>query len=693
MTTTGTNEDTGRKKEKAMVQGNVEIHEAAIADDWLERTSAPYGEDWLDYLTELQWNGRDAGATTILTEYFLDEDGDLCVRVIDDGMGMNRVRRSAFLDWGKSNWDTVTQVRGKNGNGRLGFVHHCARLTAETKASDGDLYVTSFTAAELRRMWREGRGTWTRKSLPPRHLIKTTGTVITLHKIGKGDGVNPRHPRTVKRVVDGNAKLVPIDLGRKIRVKDEKGMTYELKQRKLRGQVIEGDHHDVPLVGDVSFRLGVVEKHETDVDTVELFALSKVCTLGEFFSAVAKIGNASLHVYLKACRAVLEHPLVSGVIDIPFLNPFVGDARDRVGQKLLDRHDVLLAILKFLRETVVPKVENAIGLKSEQIERSDDDTLIRSLLEMVGAKTAGRRAAGDGTPDAQTTLSLDTGHFYVLCGRTHAITVTDPREGGTITWTARGEGTLDKVVGPRVVLTAGRTTGRVDVSIKETLKGAPDRTTTVRADVVLELPFQFDTTVRSAVPLQRITLKLRYPARVCGRISWSAPAGTTLERKGDPDGIGIEEAVFSAPGIGDYAVEASVPGEDDLLKVCTVKVADRNAAEVTSASRRELEYEGHVYELRVRNFPEGPDGERHAVWSASGGAGRTVISTNLANSQFARKADAVRMPLVLLHIAGIIAEVELNRAAEMITPGSLRTKTNEVFASLASRGAKRTAAP
>lgn len=686
MTTTGTTDNSGRKPEGKTVKDDVEVHKATIADDWVERTSAPSGGDFLDCLSELCWNARDAGASAILIDY--GSGTDVCV--VDDGMGMNLARRSAFLNWGMSNWDTKSAVRGKNGNGRLGALNHCERMSAQTKASGESLYETSFTAQELREMWKSGRGTWYRKSLPPRHPIRTTGTVITLHNVGKGTRVNPRHLRSPKRVIEGLAKLLPIDLARIVRVKDEKGAVHELKQRKLRGQVIEADHHDVPLVGDVSYRLGVVEKHEADVDTVELFALSKVCTLAEFFSAIAKIDNPSLHVYLKACRAVLEHPLVSGIIDVPFLNRFVGDARNRVGEELFDRHDVLLAILKFLRETVVPKVENAIGLKSEQIERSDDETLIRSLLEMVGARTATRRAGTDGGPDAQTTLTLDTGHFYVLCGRTHAITVTDPREGGTITWTARGDGTLDKAVGTRAVLTAGKTPGRVEIVIKETLKGAPTRETTVRAEVVQEYPFQFDTTVRSATPLQRITLKLRFPERVRGKIAWSAPAGVTLERKGDPDGIGIEEVVFSAPAVGEYSVEASVP-DADLLKVCTVKVAERNAAETTSASRRELEYEGHVYELRVRNFPEGPDGERHAVWAAGGGVGRTVISTNLANSQFAHKSDAVRMPLVILHIAGIIAEVELLKAGEMITGGLLRTKTNEVCTNLTSRGAKKAA--
>lgn len=684
--TTEPPETRGRKPGKSGAADNVEIHEATIADDWVERTSAPYGGDFLDCLSELCWNARDAGASAIL----IDFSGGADVSVVDDGMGMNLTRRSAFLNWGKSNWDTKSSVRGKNGNGRLGALNHCERMSAETKASGESLHVTSFTAQELREMWKIGRGTWERKSLPPKHPIRTTGTVITLHNLGKGAKVNSRHPRSAKRVIEGLAKLLPVDQAQIIRVKDEKGVTHELKQRKLRGKIIEGDHHGVPLVGDVSYRLGVVEKHEADVDTVELFALSKVCTLAEFFSTIAKIGNASLHVYLKACRAVLEHPLVSGIIDVPLINKFVGDARNRVGEELFDQHDVLLAILKFLRETVVPKVESAIGLKSDQIERSDDETLIRSLLEMVGAKTAGRgKPAPDGGPDAQTTLSLDTGHFYVLCGGAHAITVTDPREGGTITWTVRGEGTLDKTVGTRVVLTAGKTPGRANVTIKETLKDAPTRETAVRADVVLEFPFQFDTAVRSATPLQRITLKLRYPKRVRGKIAWSAPAGTTLEQKGDRDGIGIEEVVFSATATGEYAVEASVTGEEDLLKVCTVKVAERDATEVTSASRRELEYERHIYELRVRNFPEGSDGERHAVWSAGGGLGRTVISANLANSQFARKADTVRMPLVLLHIAGIIAEVELGKAGEMITPSALRSKTNEVYAALAARGARR----
>ncbi len=696
MDTTRTNDNAGHGPGGKTVKGkkeeedDIEVNEATVATDWVQRTSATYGGDYLDALAEYAWNGRDAGATSIFIEYFFDADRDLCVRVVDDGMGMNHARRIAFLNWGQSNWDTVQSVRGKNGNGRLGGTNHCERISAETKASGEVLHITAFTVRDLDEIWRTHRGVWKRKPLPPKHPIKTTGTVITLHKLGKGDRVNPRHPRTAKRVIDGLAKLLPIDLARIVRVKDEKGQVHELRQRKLRGQVIEADHHDVPLVGDVSYRLGVVEKHEADVDTVELFALSKVCTLAEFFSAIAKIDNASLHVYLKACRAVLEHPLVSGIIDVPFLNRFVGDARNRVGEELFDRHDVLLAILKFLRETVVPKVENAIGLKSEQIERSDDETLIRSLLDSIGARGERRKPTVDG-PDAWTTLSLDTGHFYVLCGRTHAITVTDPREGGTITWTVRGDGTLDKTIGTRAVLTAGKTPGRVEVVIKETLKGAPTRETTVRAEVVQEFPFQFDTTVRSATPLQRITLKLRFPERVRGKIAWNAPAGVTLERKGDPDGIGIEEVVFSAPEVGEYSVEASVPGTD-MLKVCTVKVAERNASEVSSASRREFEYGGHVYELRVRNFPEGPDGERHAVWAAGGGPGRTMISTNLANSQFARKSDAVRMPLVLLHIAGIIAEVELAKAGEMITAGALRTTGNEVFANLASRGAKKVAA-
>lgn len=691
MATTDSTDTPGRGPGRSHMQDDIEVNEATVASDWVQRTSAPYGGDFLDALAEYAWNGRDAGASDIRIEFFFDAERDLCVRVVDDGMGMNRTRRIAFLNWGQSNWDTPQTVRGKNGNGRLGGTNHCERISAETKASGELLHVTAFTVRDLDEIWRTHRGVWTRKPLPPKHPIKTTGTVITLHKLGKGERVNSRHPRTAKRVVDGLAKLLPIDLARIIRVKDEKGVTYELKQRKLRGKIIEGDHHDVPLVGDVSYRLGVVEKHEADVDTVELFALSKVCTLGEFFAAVAKIDNASLHVYLKACRAVLEHPLVSGIIDVPFLNRFVGDARNRVGEELFDRHDVLLAILKFLRETVVPRVENAIGLKSEQIERSDDETLIRSLLEYVGATRGGRKpGAGEG-PDAQTSLSVDEGHVFVVCGRTHTFTVTDPREGGTVTWEVRGGATLDRATGTRVVLTAGRTTGRAEVHVKETLKDAPTRSTVIKVEIVDELPFQFDTTVRSATPLQRITLKLRYPERVRGKVVWSAPAGVTLERKGDTDGIGIEEVVFSAQAIGEYSVEASVPGEE-LLKVCTVRVAERNAAEVTSASRRELEYNGHVYELRVRNFPEGPDGERHAVWAASGGAGRTMISTNLANSQFARKADAVRMPLVILHIAGIIAEIELGKQGVVITAGALRSKANEVFADLTSRNARKQAA-
>jgi len=663
----------------------VEIHKATIAENWVLRTSAPFGADFLDALAELAWNGRDAGAKNILIEFFRDDQKDLCLRVVDDGMGMNKVRRGAFLNWGLSDWDSTGPVRGKNGNGRLGGVHHCERISAETRADANakELFVTGFSMSELQEMWRLNKGTWECRPMPPRHPIGKTGTVITLHKLGTGPGVNPRHPRTVKRVVDGLARLLPIDLARMIRVMDEKGVTCELKQRQLRGQVIEGVRDDVPIVGTVSYRLGVVAKHEADVDSVELFALSKVCTLGEFLAAIAKMEAPALHVYLKACRAVLEHPLVSGVIDIPFLNRFVGDARNRVGEMIFDQPDALLAILKFLREQVVPKVENAIGLNSEQIDSSDDDTLIRGLLEQIGTVEAAKRRGG-AKADAQTRLSVDAGQFFVLCGGTHEITALDCRQNGTVTWEVRKGGTLDTTTGQRVAFTAGPSPMRGEIRVREEAKGEPMRETIVRPDIVTEFPFQFPIASRSTTPNMRITIRLVYPERVRGKIEWSVPPGVTLERKGDPDEIGIEEIVFSAREIGDYSIEASVP-DTDLLKVCTVRVAEPNGTEVTSPTRREFSYQGHDYELQVRNFPPGPEGDKHAVFTTSGGKGRTIIRVNLNNCQFARKPDAIRIPLVLLHIAGIIAEVVLGEESGIINPSALRLKSNEVVAELSSR--------
>ena len=669
-----------------------EAHVPQAKKNIILSASATFGENFLFAVAEADWNARDAGAKEILIEFFMD-NGVFCMRHVDDGIGMDETRRNAFLNYGDSQWLNA-QARGKNGTGRFGLLHHGETLCAETKVSGGDLYATGFTADQFESALMRGTELyWEATKLPPRHPISTTGTVITIRNLGKGTGVNARAKRTAKRLIEGLAELLPIDLARIIRVKDTDGTVSELRQRKLRGQVIEGDHHDVPVVGDVSYRLGVVDRNDAEVDTVTLFARSRVCTFGEFLADVAKHDEPALHPYLKAIRAVLEHPLVSGIIDIPYLNRYVGDARNRVGEQLFNDTDALLAILRFLRETVVPRLENSIGLKANEIERSDDETVLRDLLADLGA-TAPGKTRPPGGPTTQTSLSVDETQFYVLCGQTHAIAVTDPRKGGAIAWIVRSGGTLDATVGERVTLTASSVPTRGEILVTETVPGEPDRSATIRPEVVTEFPFEFDMGRRGATPSQRITLKLRYPARVRGKIQWSVTPGGILETKGDPDSIGIEEAAFSAPYAGDFTVEASVP-ENGLLKVCVVTVAAANGGNVVSSSRSEFPFGTQTYEVQARSLPDSPDKDKIVIFPQSGGAGRWVLRINMANSQIHGQPDQVKKALLLLHIAQIVAEQELlagqaaGSTAMVLTPAALRKKANEVYAELRARGTKK----
>lgn len=684
---------TQRKKEQPAAQKIKMVpHAALMADNWLQKMVATTGTDFLNMLTELLNNARDAGAKSATIERYRDADGDLCLRVIDDGVGMDHRRRVAFNSLMKSDWNRRgAEVRGHCGTGRLTIFLHAPSADVQTIDADTGAYnFGTFTAELMMKMWLTGVGNWGEGARPTNLPIGNSGTAITLHKLGKGAGISERHDRSVERIVNNLAKELPIDFPGRVRVIDEDGKVHALVPRRLRGTKIEGSE-DVPLIGSVSYSLGVTETVDGKEPPVTLFGISKICSLSAFFGLVGELRDPEIEAFRLPCGVILCHPLVGGIIDVPALNDFVDHDRKNVSPSVLEHRDKLLELFRFLHKHVVPRVEEAIGISADNMSSSEDQVLVDGLLRDIGAlgTRTGPRSRGPKGTDAP--LRVDMDDFYVLPGASVPMRVVNANPAATIAWEAVSGGEIKRTDGVSAVFVAGNQIGPGEIRVIEAVGGRQVRETTVRPRVVPEIPFEFENALRHTEPGQAVGLTLRFPNRVRGRIRWNTPPGTTLvESRGraEPNEARMS---FAADKLGTYSVEAYVEGDDDLLRVCTIVVSNRPSSDGDGPIRREIEYNGTVYEVRIQNWvvSEDSDAAFHVVTQWAGDGARVVLMVNTRSKPLLGASDAVRKGLLLSHVSSIIAENVLARRADMtnqvILPGMLRLEANKVFCALRAR--------
>ncbi|TAL50175.1 hypothetical protein EPN81_03600 [Patescibacteria group bacterium] len=612
--------------------------------------------DFIAAVRELIWNSVDAKAREIIIR-FVRRDTHTDLMITDDGEGMNQDGLDAIVSLDFSPSAADPEKRGRMGNGSKGFVHHARGLRVETRqAGDSVLSVITYTPTQLIAMWNNGSASWDTFNPPANHPIRVSGTVVTLLELGSGDGVNPKHDRSPKRLVEELAGRMPMHVARRVTVIDEQGRSHHLKSRRLMGEKIEGEG-TIPGLGSVSYELGILPDPDANVDRLEMWALEPVCDIHVFFSSVRL--TPALATLLRPVRQMLDHPQVAGSIVIPGLKSLVGQDRLSFRQDLYDDEEMIFRIVKFLHDVLLPRVTAVLGQDTAKRMTSTDAETLRQeivrLMQNVGSAPQSRTPVVDVDllRVAPSVVSLEPGEQVSL-------EVVDPKPGISYTWDDQSSGgTLSKKTGLNVTFTAGKAVG--DFRLRVMDSEANEKT--IGVNIVSELPFGFSQRVRTVLPRQRITLKLINTRRTTGQFTWDgSECGGSLEIAQD----GLSAIYEAGEAEAEYQVtvtELSAP-DTRLPKStkCFLSVRRKSNEEDkrNPSSFVFLWTDGTPFELRLVPYfsteVEGVTSSFHL------GAARTrpnIITVNSGHPSFEGQPIDVQRMMVVRELSLRIAQFEL----------------------------------
>lgn len=643
--------------------------------------------DWPKAVRELAWNGIDGGAKSI-TISFVKEGGRRHLRVLDDGDGISDAGLEAMVSLDFSPSADDPKKRGKNGNGSKGFVHHASALRVETRrAGEGQMLRIEYTPDELMELWNRGTGEWTISEPSAGHQIRVCGTLVTMLDIGKGEGVDPKHDRSAKRLIEELGQIIPSYVARKVTIVDEQGRSHKLKPRRILGTRIEGEG-EIEGIGEVSYELFVVPDPETVQDRLEVWAMEAVCDVRSFLARIRP--TPALATLLRGVRAILGHPQFGGMIMMPGLNRLVGNDRDSFKQALYDDEDLVYAIVRFLHSEILPKAELALGKEASDRTRSADVETMRS--ELVKALQAAGSAATSTAPIGDVdfdTLQVTPSKFELEPGQQISLEIKNPEDDTSYRWDASASGgSIDRKIGAKITYTAGAKQGLFLLVASD-----GEHRLEIPIPIVAELPFGFATRVRHVAPGHKITLRLVNTHRTSGEFRWddSECGGTlrvsadTLEAEYMPEGT---EAVFRVS-----VLELSPP-EHRAPKTasCTIYVEQQNdRPELRRPSDTVFRYpaeKGELFELELYEFA-GPETIGLGSYITLGAGDRPHrITINTGYAGITGQPSAVQHVLSLELIAMRIAERLMTASGELAlakpeeTADLLQRRAGRIFADI-----------
>jgi len=605
-------------------------------------------------IAELIWNGIDAKATLfeiLFTTLGPVSKGRTQVSILDNGIGVSDAGLEALVSIDFSPSAKDPSKRGRQGNGSKGFVHQGDRFTVETY--DGTVFRTiSYTAIELIEMWKNGKALWEIKPLPENHPLKklSHGTIITIHNLGHGPGVNKHHNRTATRLARELGSLLPFHVPDQITITNEQGIIHPMKKRKIVGRPIVGDT-SLTLAGSISYHLGVLEEVEMAFPPVEMHAQGRVCDLQTFLAPLAESNLAPL---LTSIHRMLGHFQVTGIITIPSLNEFSVNDRDKFDQDLYDDEERIREIIEWMHQTLVPLLEQELGVSAEKMATRDEETLVKDLLSYLqnslGAPQDDKPILELETPleprIVPTSLELEPGTSIELV-------ISNAKPNSQYLWDDRGSGGFfDVHEGVKVIFTAGFLIGEFAAILQ--MDGKSIR---IPISIVEQKAFQFLRRCRHTQPGMIITHTLQIPSRMTGSFIWELVEKGKGKLTPAKDGQSATHEVSDV--YGEYHVRVLHQGQPLGEATCTVFVEPSKQKQPRYPSRSEFLYNGIAFELRmVRAFGTQADVQA-ALLRRSVKEGHYTILINFLHPCFQTQKDLSRMTSARWLIASAIAEQQM----------------------------------
>lgn len=607
--------------------------------------------DFVEAVREQIENAQDYGATWILVWMFRDPEGRRCLRIVDDGSGMSCAGREAGASVLRSESKNDAAKRGNNGIGQKAGLRHAGRVAIESKTATEGLKRFSYDADELLAHTRAGTAGWENAELRPGHLIRTTGTVITWEGLGEGDPklVNPKHRRTTGRLIAELARKLLPTVAEKVRVKDEKGETFPLKKREMAGDPIILDAHDIPSLGDVNGTIYVLPEVENmEKEFLSIGAFGDICSWRTFIGELDH--DDRYEALLKPIRAVLGNPHVIGWINVPRFKRYKDGSSNNFEPALYDDEDALLALFKWLRLEIVPKVEALLGKKADELVTDDDQTFKDEILRAFSWDKTTKNEV------VQVPEGPDVSPRYcdIEPGQTRVFEVQGPIEGVRYAWDPSDSGgTLERnqLIGTRVTYTAGRELGSKTLTVRE-MGDASKPPTSIAIEIVEELPFRCSAQNLHVGFHEVRSLHLENTRHTSGTFRWvDDRCGGTLTV--DPDGTKARYVAGVTPG-SDFSITVVDAKNERYRATISIQVEKGGRNRLRPTIRNVNIVNGRSYEFEFFDM-------KTKAWASQRHANgpTTMIVLNKAHPMFARDSLSLRLEAAMGQITLRIAEQEL----------------------------------
>ena len=525
--------------------------QAGIGPGWFDRQFG--GAPFAPCLVELIKNTDDWGATSV----FIASDDRALLVVRDNGQGMNRANRAAFLSVNMS-----TASAGQSGTfctGTKRFLYSQAtevRVLTAPEEEPGFVYEFSFTTAEYERLALE------RGKLPAKRKKKSKRSWPFDHPFGTRLIYTLRDPSS-RRILRGPrlaaelAARLPLDFRDILQVDGE-----PLPVKEVVGEVFvyKADHSQLGWVSVEVYR----PKRRRPEEDLRLTG--------------AQIGEApmsSLYRVLGEYRDEFPTLLllreVCGTISTPFLSEHAMETRTAIAASVTDDPRIvpLLAVLRELE----PGIRRSLDIRTTDSEGNGVERDLKRVRDICNARYAGVRPSGSGDARGDGGEGGTASPISLRCGREFEV-------GEQIVVRARLRPDLRDRIDHLRWFTANARARIVDrATDRLTMIAAELGTGTVRADIagtrhkvvrpyrIVSLRVFRLSSASSTVPVgASVTIHGVNADKLAGELAWSLTGAGEIE-------VGPSSVTFTAPR---YPSQATIIGYDrsdpDARATCEITV-------------------------------------------------------------------------------------------------------------------------
>ncbi len=612
---------------------------------------------FLDAVVQVVENADDAHASEITIRFYSDSQDRACIDFIDNGEGMNEMRQTAYVTLGGSTSRSDVDAKGRNGTGRLGFRHHCSFNHCVTKTADGLTYETTLNDEVMLEAWF-GDGnplSWKSIRLPFRHVLKTSGSVITWANIAVGNP-SARAQRKPDNIIEHLAQKISPHVAHKVTVEalNQRGET--VMEQKLKPRITSGDPIKMEIqsdnAGDISIELYVVAKADKSSDCIMVGTKGPICPWQAFMRMFRD--DARYATLVRQLDIVIGHPQVVGYIDFPILKPYRMNDSHAFSAKMLDNEELCHSLFETLRMKVMPRVENELGMRADQLVTTSEDELVRQIVTSI------HDATGE-MPSKQKVaiLELNNHRIDIKLGDTFVFRVEKPQDNARYLWDdTKCGGSLDKMTGTEVIYTA-TTLGTHTLTANIMGEASVALTRNVRINVMEKVPMSF------VVPTMSMSINDSRLVRL-----QNIPEGAKLEWENQDWGGDIvlakdlsEATVTSGAVEGDFDVSVVNTQNSDDIARCTLRIKKQDdAPEPKKIQRSDVEFtvRGHTFRLTSTKMAGSAEGNATVSWFS-----QTSVE-NLITLNFGHQVFTVQPNDRAKHFMAV--RIICERVAEVLAP-------------------------